>query len=323
MFDFDALETFVAVVRSGNFSAAASALRLPRTTVSQRVARLETMLGARLLERTTRVVRPTEAGAAYYERCARILADLQEANAALMDAAESPRGHLRIATPPLFGQSVLARVAAAFVLKYPDVQLEVVASDRRVNLMEDGFDLAIVVAANYDDSTLITRKLSSGELSCCATPTYLAAHGTPRTPDELRNYDCIVNREFIASESNAASWNFMRGKELRRVDVRGNLTMNSLMMVDAAMRAGAGIALIPSFLCAADIAEGRLVRLFSDWAIDPKDIRVIYPSNKHLSPRVRHFIDELAKAFSKPAPPPAAKKKNKPPRTAPQRKPMR
>ncbi|MEY4515520.1 MAG: hypothetical protein RLZZ450_7642 [Pseudomonadota bacterium] len=312
MFDFDALETFVAVVRSGNFSSAASALRLPRTTVSQRVARLEAMLGARLLERTTRVVRPTDAGAAYYERCARILAELEEANAALLDATASPRGHLRIATPLLFGQSMLARVAGAFVLKYPAVQIEIVASDRRVNLIEEGFDLAIVVAARIDDSSLITRKLSSGDLSCCATPAYLAARGTPRSPDELRDHDCIVNREFIASESSAASWTFARGKEVRQVEVRGKLIMNSLMMVDAAMRAGAGIALIPSLLCAADVAPKRLVRLFSEWTIDPNDIRVIYPSNRHLSKRVLLFVDELAKAVSKPAP--QVDKKRKAPR---------
>lgn len=295
MFDFGALETFVAVVRLGNFSAAASALRLPRSTVSQRVARLETMLGARLLERTTRSVRPTEAGSAYYARCAHILAELEEANAAMTDAGIKPRGQLRVATPMLFGQISLARIAAEFVQKYPEVEIEIVASDRRVHLIEEGFDVAIVVAANYEDSSLIARKLGGGELSCCATPGYVSARGAPRVPDDLREHDCIVNREFLASESDAAKWTFTRERDVRRVDVRGKLTMNSLMMVHAALCAGGGIALLPSFLCAADIAEGRLVRLLSDWDVEPKDIRIVYPSNKHLSPRVRLFVDELAK----------------------------
>jgi DNA-binding transcriptional LysR family regulator len=299
MFDLDAMETFVAVVRSGHFADASKELRLPRSTVSQRVARLEATLGVRLLERTTRVVRPTNAGAAYYERCARILSELEEANAAVKDLGSSPRGLLRVATPLLFGQSFLAPIAATFSQRYPEVEVEVVASDRRVNLIEEGFDVAIVVASSDPDSTLISRILSGGHLWCCATPSYLRSRGTPETPGELVDHDCIINREGAASgEARGARWTFERDEEVQRVDVRGRLRMNSMMMAHAAVLAGAGVATIPSFVCVEDIRSGRLVRILSDWAVDRKDIKIVYPSNRHLSPRVRLFVDALVMEYS-------------------------
>ncbi|HEX4354297.1 MAG TPA: LysR family transcriptional regulator, partial [Polyangiales bacterium] len=177
--DVDALETFVTVVRLGNFTAAAGALRLPRSTVSQRVARLEESLGVRLLERTTRSVRPTPSGSAYYERCSRILAELEEANAIVKEASTSPRGMLRVASPLLFGQSFLARIAAEFIAKYPAVSIEIVASHRSVNLLEDNFDIAIEVATAASDSSSMSRLLSGGQLWCCAAPAYVHAHGVP------------------------------------------------------------------------------------------------------------------------------------------------
>jgi DNA-binding transcriptional LysR family regulator len=296
MLDLDALATFVAVVRAGNFSAAAKGMRLPRSTVSQRVARLEAMLGTRLLERTTRMVRTTQAGVAYYERCARILSELEEANAALRDARRAPRGKLRVATPLLFGQAHLGRIAATFINRYPEVELEIVASDRRVNLINEGFDVAIVTASHDDDSALISRKLGGGDVSCCASRAYLATYGTPRSPDDLPKHQCVINREFITSD--ADTWTFVRNQEKRQVQVRGRLIMNSLNMVHAAIRAGAGIGVIPTFLCADDIAQGHLKRLFADWTIDPKDLRIVYPSSRHLSPRVRLFVDALAKEFA-------------------------
>jgi DNA-binding transcriptional LysR family regulator len=293
MFDLDAMATFVAVVRSGNFAAAAKSLRLPRSTVSQRVARLEGMLGVRLLERTTRVVRPTDAGAAYYERCTRIISDLEDANTAVKDLGSHPRGHLRVATPHLFGQVFLATIASTFSQQYPEVELEIVASDRRVNLIEEGFDVAIVVAAYTPDSTLISRRLSGGALWCCAAPPYLKSRGTPAAPSDLSGHDCIINCEGAGADTQDAWWTFERRDEILRVDIRGRLTMNSMMMSRAAALAGAGIAAIPSVICAEDVRTGRLVRVLSDWAVDRKDIQVVYPSRRYLSSRVRLFVDAM------------------------------
>ncbi|WP_437524989.1 LysR substrate-binding domain-containing protein [Sorangium sp. So ce726] len=309
MFDFDAMATFVEVAQLGSFSAAAKALRLPRSTVSERVARLEASLGVRLLERTTRVVRPTSAGAAYHERCARILSEMEEANAAVKDLESSPRGVLRVATPLLFGQSFLASVAAAFTQSHPAVEIEIVASEHRVNPIEDGFDVAIMLFASDDDSSLIAQRLKGGDLWLCATPSYLEARGRPKSPAGLDEHACIVY-----GESRMTRWTFERGREVRRVDVRGALSMNSFGMLHEAVCTGVGIAPVPSILCAEDVRSGRLVRVLADWSIDRKDLRVVYPSNRHLSPRVRLFVDMLVAEFRKreaaTAEPPASDKRS-------------
>jgi DNA-binding transcriptional LysR family regulator len=301
MFDLAAIATFVAVVRSGHFAAAAKSLGLPKSTVSQRVSRLETALGVRLLERTTRVVRPTNAGAAYYERCARILSEVDEANAAVKDLAKFPRGILRVATPYLFGQSVLAAIAATFSQRYPEVEVDVVATDRKVNLLEEGFDVAIAIDASETDSMMISRRLSGGQHWCCAAPSYLSAYCAPTTPKDMSAHDCIiVNPEGAADGfARGARWTFARRGDVEHVEVRGRLRLNSMMMAHGAVLAGAGIATIPSFICADDVQNGRLVRILSDWDVDSRDIRIVFPSNRHLSPRVRVFVDDLVTEYSK------------------------
>jgi DNA-binding transcriptional LysR family regulator len=292
MSDLDALETFVTVVRLGNFTAAAGALRLPRSTVSQRVARLEASLGVRLLERTTRSVRPTPSGTAYYERCARILAELEEANAIVKDASTSPRGMLRVASPLLFGQSFLARIAAEFIARYPAVSIEIVASHRSVNLLEDNFDIAIEVATAAIDSSAMSRLLSGGQLWCCAAPAYVRAHGVPTTPEDLANHECVVGGEF-----QTARWAFERGGDLRRIDVRGRLVVNTIAMAHEAALAGAGIASIPRFLCEPDLRRGKLKRVLADWVVDRRQLRVVFPSGRHLSTRVRLFVELIVSSY--------------------------
>jgi DNA-binding transcriptional LysR family regulator len=253
-------------------------------------------LGVRLLERTTRVLRPTNAGAAYYERCARILSEVEEANAAVKDLGMSPRGILRVATAHLLGQSFVAAVAATFSQQYPEIEVEVVASDRRVNLLEEGFDVAVVVAASETDSTMISRVLSRGQTWCCAAPSYLGARGTPSAPRDLSEHDCIIREAAGDGFARGAIWTFERRDDVQRVEASGRLRLSSIMMAHAAALAGAGIAAIPSFICAEDVQNGRLVRILSDWVVDRKDIRIVYPSNRHLSPRVRLFVDALVAA---------------------------
>lgn len=296
MLDLDAMATFVEVVRSGHFAAASRSLGLPKSTVSQRVARLEAALGVRLLERTTRVLRPTSAGAAYYERCARILLEVEEANVAIKDLGTSPRGILRVATSHLLGQSLVAAVASTFSQQYPRVEIELVASDRRVNLLEEGFDVAVAVSASEADSTMISRVLGGGQTCCCAAPSYLNARGAPSAPGDLSTHDCIIRDAATDGFSSGATWTFERRDEVQRVEARGRLRLSSIMMAHAAALAGAGIAAIPSFLCAEDIQNGRLIRVLSDWNVNRKDIRIVYPSNRHLSPRVRLFVDALVTA---------------------------
>ncbi len=295
MFDLDAMATFVAVVRSGRFAAASKSLGIPKSTVSQRIARLEVTLGVRLLERTTRVLRPTSAGAAYYERCARILADVEEANASVKELARYPRGLLRVAVPHLLGQSMVAAVASTFCRTYPEIEVEIIASDRRVSLIEDGFDIAIVAAASEADSTTVSRVLGKAQTWCCAAPSYLDRCVMPSVPEDLAEHDCVI-RDASGGFGRNVRWSFERGGDVRHVEVSGRLRLNSISMAHVAVLTGAGIAAIPSFLCAEDVRNGRLVRVLSDWVIDPKDIRILYPSNRQLSPRVRLFIDALITA---------------------------
>jgi len=295
MYDLDAMATFVAVIRSGRFAAASKFLGIPKSTVSQRVARLEATLGVRLLERTTRVLRPTSAGAAYYERCARILADVDDANASVKDLARYPRGLLRVAAPHLLGQAMVAAVASTFCRTYPEIEVEIIASDGRVSLLEDGFDIAIAATASEADSSTVTRVLGKTQTWCCAARSYLEHRLMPGFPEELTDHDCII-RDSSGSFGRDARWSFERGDDVRHVNVSGRLRLNSISMAHAAVLAGAGIAAIPSFLCAHDVQNGRLVRILRDWVIEPKDIRILYPSHKQLSPRVRLFIDALITA---------------------------
>lgn len=296
MYDLDAIATFVAVVRSGHFAAAARSLGLPKSTASQRVARLEANLGVRLLERTTRVLRPTHAGAAYYERCVRILGEVEDANAAVKDLATSPRGTLRVVTPHLLGQAFVAPVSAVFSQHYPEIEVEVVAADRRVNLLEEGFDVAIVVGAYQANSTMISRVVSRGQIWCCAAPSYLSRRGKPSVPQELSDHDCIIRQGATDDYARGAIWTFERDDDVQRVEVHGQLSLNSIMMAHVAALVDAGVAAIPSFICAGDVQNGRLVRLLPDWIVDHKDIRIVYPSNRHLPPRIRLFVDALVAA---------------------------
>jgi len=298
MFDLDAMATFAAVVKAGHFAAAARAIGLPKSTVSQHVSRLEAKLGVRLLERTTRALRPTSAGTAYYERCVRILSDVEEANATIRDLGSSPRGILRVATSHVMGQSVLAAVAATFCRQYPEVELEVVASDRRVNLLEENFDVAIVIDTSDDDSTMSSRVLTGGETWCCAAPSYLHTRTAPSSPGELTGHDCIIRSATGEGPTRGATWIFERETDVQRIEVRGRLRLNSIMMAHAAALAGSGIATLPGFICSEDVRSGRLVRIFPEWVIDRKNIRIVYPSNRHLSTRVRLFVDALVKEFA-------------------------
>ncbi|MDB4973551.1 MAG: LysR family transcriptional regulator [Myxococcaceae bacterium] len=291
MFDFDAMATFVTVAQLGSFSKAARALNVPRSTVSQRVARLEEILGVRLLERTTRIVRTTSAGAAYSERCARIISELQEANVQVKDGQVAPRGVLRVATPIVFGQTVLAAVAAAFTRLHPDVEVEIIASERSVNPVEEGFDVAVMLFTPDDATSLISQHLKGGDLWLCASQEYVDEHGAPRVPADVRQHTCLVY-----GESRDTHWTFRRPGDMRRIQVHGALSINSFSMLHEAARASAGITLLPSSLCEEDVRRDRLVRLLASWALSNKALRVVYPSNRHTSPRVRLFVETLVAA---------------------------
>jgi DNA-binding transcriptional LysR family regulator len=293
MVDFEAMATFVAVVRNAGFRGAATSMHIPRSTVSHRVARLEDELGVRLIERTTRKLRMTAVGEAFFDRCVRILADVEEAHLSVTNAQRAPQGTLRVACTLLFGHLYMARIAADFMRKYPDVEIEIVAANRRVNLIEEGFDLAVVVMGANEDSSMLARKLTISEVRCCASPAYVAARGLPSQPEDVASHSCIAY-----GDSRQTTWRFERPGEARSIALRGRMSVNSLMMAHTAALRGVGIAALPTFLCNAHLRDGRLVSVLPDWVISRSEMRVIYPSNRYLAPRVRLFVEALVGGYT-------------------------
>ncbi len=273
---------FVAVVREGSFTAAARTLGITKQSVSERVNRLEQRLGVRLLERTTRSLRMTDAGACYYERCALISAQIEEANREAQRVQAEPVGLLRVSAPVLYGRRFLAPVLGRFLHLYPRLQVEVVLGDRRVNLVEEGFDVAIRVG-DLDDSSLTARKLAEGYAYLVASPSYLKRHGVPTRAEHLRQARCIAQR---ASET----WE-VQGE---RVKIASSLVVNDLEMGCAAALAHVGIARVPSIVCGEHVRRGELVTLFGHHPTLTRPVHAVFPSRRYLAPKVRLFVEALA-----------------------------
>lgn len=273
---------FVAVVREGGFTSAARELGLTKQSVSERVARLEERLGVRLLERTTRRVRPTDAGEAYYERCSLIAAQIEEANALVREREAEPAGLLRISSPGLYGRRLLSPVVADYLARYPRMRVEVVLADRRVNLVEEGFHLAIRIG-KLDDSTLVAARLGDGFVHCVASPAWLARRPAPSLRT-LASARCIGVR-------GSETWSI----GAKRIKISPVLVVNDLELACQAAIDGVGIARVPSLVCRDAVRTGRLEVLFPREDLPrPQPVHVVYPSRRHLPSRVRLFIDTLA-----------------------------
>lgn len=284
---------FVSVVREGSFTAAAGTLGITKQSVSERVNRLERRLGVRLLERTTRSLRMTDAGARYYERCALISAQIEEANREVQRIQAEPVGLLRVSAPVLYGRRFLAPVIGDFLQRYPRLQVEVVLGDRRVNLVEEGFDLAIRVG-DLDDSSLTARKLAEGYVYLVASPRYLKRHGRPTRAEKLREARCIALR---ASET----WEV----HSERVKISPVLVVNDLEMGCAAALAHVGIAQLPSIVCSEHVRRGELVTLFGHRPTLTRPVHAVFPSRRYLPPKVRLFVEALAEQVEPMSPLPA------------------
>lgn len=292
MQDLNEVAIFARVVREESFTKAARALGLPKSTVSERVSRLEERLGVRLLERTTRHVRPTPAGAAYYERAARVVAEIEEANAAITDIHRSPKGLLRIGSPLLFGHAFLGDFVAEFLVRHPEVEVELIVGDRRFDVVEEGLDLAIHVIGPIEAS-LVARKLGSADKLCVASPSYLAQHGAPKVPKDLLDHSCIVS-----TSDRRANWIFSNEGRSESISIQGRYSVNSVQLALTAALRGAGIAVLPAFFSAGALRAGHLSLVLEEWNLGHSDIHVVYPGNRHLSARVRLFVDELIDRFT-------------------------
>lgn len=296
----DEIEAFVAVVDAGGFSAAAPKLGLTPSAVSKLIGRLESRLGVRLLQRTTRRLRATPDGEAYFRRATRILEDLRDADAELGQGNSQPRGLLRVTTSVGLGQTQIAPLMAEFLLRYPDIRLELSVDDRTADLVSEGFDLAIRLG-RMDDSSLIVRQLGTIRRRIFAAPSYLERRGVPRTPADLAHHNCLN----FTTTSWLNSWALREGEAgaVREFPVAGNFLGNNGELMYQMALAGVGILRLAEFMAARDIRDGRLTALLDD--CNPNEAIPLYaawPPGRFLALRLRVLIDYLVEKFT-PKPP--------------------
>jgi DNA-binding transcriptional LysR family regulator len=284
------IAVFVQVVDSGSFTAAAERLELSKAVVSKYVTRLENRLGARLLNRTTRRLSLTEVGRAFYERSQAGLRELEEAEAEVSRLQGAPRGTLRINAPMSFGILHIAPAIPEFLQQYPDLNVDMNLDDRQLDLVEEGFDLAIRIA-QLPDSTLVARRLGPCRHVVCGAPGYFRRHGIPRTPRDLRDHNAIT----FKYQDSAREWHFLAPDSTPvRVPVRGSIQMNNSLGLREALLQEVGITLTPTFVVGEDIQTGRLEAVLKDYKTLELSIYAVFPQQRHLSPKVRAFVEFMA-----------------------------
>lgn len=284
--DLNEILVFAKVVQAGSFTAAARGLGMPKSTVSRKVSELEERLSARLLQRTTRKLSLTDLGQAYYKHCARIVEELEEAELSVNTMQAEPRGLLRITTP--LNYDFVGAIVAEYLIMYPQVQVELACTDRMVDLVEEGIDIGIR-AGRLADSTLIARSLGTGRRLVVAGPAYLEHHGDPKTPEDLRAHQCIS----FGARGEGRSWTLQSGNRTLDVPVFSRLVVNDLEILKDAALAGVGVAMLPAYQCVGDLRAGRLRRVLPEWSSPETPAHAVYPSMRHLAPKVKAFLDLL------------------------------
>jgi DNA-binding transcriptional LysR family regulator len=287
---------FAKVVELKSFSAAARAMHTSKSLVSKQVSSLESALGVRLLTRTTRSMSLTEIGAAYYQHCARIADELEAARETASLLQVEPRGVLKITAPIVFASMHLAGAIADFLERYPQVEIELDTSDRVLDLVDEGYDLALRITSNPALAT-VSRKIVDLRWATCASPDYLARRGEPQTPQELAGHNCIYNHVL---GSTARNWPFRSGKETVIVTANGNCRANSTEVMHRLALRGVGVILFPTYVVGKDLAEGRLKEILPDYTAFPDfALYATYMPNRYMQAKVRVFIDHLLDYFGK------------------------
>ncbi|MEM9174019.1 MAG: LysR family transcriptional regulator [Myxococcota bacterium] len=294
--DWNDMLIFAQVADSKGFTAAARVLDMPKSTVSRRIGELESALGVRLLQRTTRRLSLTDVGAAYAERCRAVRAEIEEATLAVTSAGESPRGRLRVTAPVEIGRGYLSPVIAEYGRRYPEVEIEIEFSDFRRDLVAEGFDVALRVG-ELEDSTLIARRLGPTETHVFASPAYIEANGEPRVPSEITDHDTIV----MTSGIGGYVWRFQQAEGPIEITVAPRITANDFKAVTEMALAGLGLARLPSWVAAPHVREGRLRRLLGTFPAFELGVFAVYPTRRHLSAKVKRFL-ELLEDQMKPIP---------------------
>ncbi len=289
---------FARAVEAGGFSAAARALDLTPSAVSKQISRLEDRLGVRLLNRSTRHVSLTEEGRAFYERATRITAEIEDAAESVAAAQGHVHGKLRVASTVAFAKHLVLPLIPEFLARYPELKVMLEVTDRAVDLVEEGIDVAIHFTEQLTDPSLVARRLALNRRVISAAPSYIAAHGAPQTPEDLLKHNCLS----LYTVSSFNDWEFDGPQGSRVLHVQGNFETNSADALYHAALAGLGIVRISTYLVGPDLKAGRLVRLLPDYVYEKASIVAVYPHRRHLSPKVRAFVDFLVEKFT-PVPP--------------------
>jgi LysR family transcriptional regulator for bpeEF and oprC len=290
------MQVFVRVVETGGFARTADVMNMPKATVTTLVQNLEAHLGVKLLNRTTRRVSVTPDGAAYYERCVRILNDVEETESALAHAKSTPHGRLRIDVSGAFGRRFLIPSLPEFCARYPEIRLEVGCGDRQVDIIGEGVD-CVVRACEQPDSTLVARRLGMIEFLTCAAPGYLEKYGVPKHPNELARHRFI--NYFSAKTGRLFEWQFNRNDEHIVLNPAAHIAFNDAEALFVAAVAGLGVVQIGEVLARDAIKRGALVRILADWRTNSLPLYVMYPQNRHLSAKVRAFADWIAETYER------------------------
>lgn len=293
MVDLNEIAVFTRVVQAGSFTAAAKALGMPKSTVSRKVAALEERLDARLLQRTTRKLSLTDAGRTYFDYGVRIVNEIEAAESAVGSLQDKPRGLLRVTTG--VNATWLAPLIVEFMKRNPDVQIELLATGRNVDLVEERFDVAIRAGALVD-SSLVARKLGNAASFLVATPGYLKKHRRPRSPSDLAGHACLL----FGTGSMQIELRLGRGDERAAIAVSARLLVSDFDILYAATSGGLGIGLVPAFLCVDDLRAHRLERVLPEWSLPMTPMHVVYPTARHLSAKARAFIELVQRGMTPP-----------------------
>ena len=285
----NAISVFCKVIETQSFTQAANQQNISVAMASKLVSQLEEHLKTRLLQRTTRKIVPTEAGMLYYQRCQAILLDLSEADSSISNMATSLQGNLLISVPRDFGLLYISPNLSKFIELHPNLHVEIEFEDKRVDLVAEGYDLALRIGY-MQDSSLVARKISSSPMHFVASPSYLEARGTPLTPDDLEYHQGLLYK----SSLNQVHWQSTKANQIQRYKIQSKVVSNNGMALLEMAKAGLGISNAPDFFVKDALASGDLVEILSEYKQKPLDIYVVYPNRRHLPAKVRAFIEFLA-----------------------------
>lgn len=291
--DFNEVAIFIKVVQEGSFSKAAHSLGMPNSTVSAKISSLEKRLGVTLIQRTTRKLNITPAGNAYFKRCMLGLEEIKAAEAEIANIQGEPQGLLRITAPTELGSTVLPQVISDFIKKYPKVRIEVLLSDRRIDLLSENVDLAIR-AGEMKDSTLIARRVGSIYFAPFASPKYLKANGTPTHPRELKQHSCLQFTPIGVDE-----WKMTSSKGSLNVPLSGRVLINDMAALRKMAVMGDGIVFLPTYYCYTEVSNKQLIRILPEWRSNLAPIHFVYPAQRFVTPKLSAFMSMAADAIKR------------------------